>query len=75
MGKGACWRKQMGWSWGWAGMQRTEVSDAQTAMAGANAAAPSGPNLLLFKSSCIQERGNGRDEPNKQSGREARKGA
>ena len=51
------------------------VTDGQTAMPGANAAAPSGPNSLSLKSSCVQEQGNGSDEPNKQSGREAGKGA
>ena len=50
------------------------VTEAQTAIAGANAAAPSGPNLLEPKLSCVQEQGNGRNEINKQSGWGAGKG-
>ena len=102
LGRGACGRDDLGWRLGWAGLQRTEVSeaqtrkasarvvmpstvkvpdesprqsidtpqstlrersmlvsDAQTAMAGANAAAPSGPSSFHSRLSCAQERDQG----------------
>ena len=40
----------------WAGLQRTDVSEGLTAMAGANAAAPSGPRLFILRLSCAHER-------------------
>ena len=39
----------MGWSLGWAGLQRTEVSDAMAAQRAATAFAPSGPMPLLLR--------------------------
>ena len=57
MGRGACRRVGMGWSWGWAELQRTDVSEPITAMAEANAAAPLGPNLnSLFESLLCKSR-------------------
>ena len=41
------------------------VSNALTAMAGANAAAPSGPRLLLNRLSCAQERDRGGHVPSR----------
>ena len=49
----------MGWSLGWAGLQRTSVSEVLAASAGASAFAPSGPSLLWLRMSCAQERDKG----------------
>ena len=55
----------------WAGLL-TEVIDALTAMAGANAAAPSGPRVLLNRLSCAQERDRGGHRSDGQGGSEPR---
>ena len=44
------------------------VSDAQTAMAGANAAAPSGPSSFPSRLSCAQETDSGRHRRDGQGG-------
>ena len=48
LGRGACGRHELGWSLGWAGLQRTEVSEGVTETSSAMAWAPSTPSSQLI---------------------------
>ena len=48
MGRGACRHEWMGWSWGWAGLQRTDVSEALTAKSAVKRIASAGRIWLYF---------------------------